>query len=144
MLHRNNVALHKFLVHLYLGDYIMQKQFFEFTSEAGKSWFNSAQQIAEINVNTLGKFVEFQNSALQNAVDSSVNFVKAMGEVKDPQSLFSLQSEWAANVSKQAMDNSQSLGTLFGEAKEAYTDSIEKGVNETVTQFKPKAGKKAA
>ena len=122
----------------------MQNQFFEFASENAKTWFNNAQQIAEINVTTFGKFVEFQNTVLNDAVDNSLNLVKSLADTKDPQGLFSAQSEWAASITKQAMDNSQNFTTLLNEAKAAYTDSIESGVNQSVTQFKPKTGKKAA
>ena len=120
----------------------MQNQFADLASQTLESAFNTAKELATLNVKAAEQMITHQLDAVTEVVDASLAQMKRVRDVKTPDDFVNAQREFVEISAKQGVERVRKGVSLVTEVRDSYSELLQQNVAKSVNELK--TAKKAA
>ena len=120
-----------------MQDYVEQ------LTSAGKTSYESLQELGSINAKALQKLTELQFKFATFNIETGIEQAKLLTSTTNYKDLLSAESDFANEYSTKAMDFSKQAATIFTESRDEIVSWFEKGIDNVETSAKEPATKRS-
>lgn len=119
----------------------MQNEIFEQLNQAGKTSYQSFQELMAINTKTLQKLSELQFSLATLSIEGSVEQAKLLTGNTNYKDLLSAESEFASDFCGKVLEITRKTAEVLNESRDEVTAWFEKNVEGIAAVVKPNVKK---
>lgn len=122
----------------------MQQEWLNLAGNAAEDAYTAMKKLNETNIKTAQKLFEQQTEMLSDSMEFAQSGMGKLSAVKDYNDLASLQNELLRNYGEKMLGNSQSVVSVFNEARESLGGLVGDNLKTAEANMKKAASTTAA
>ena len=122
----------------------MQYDYVEQLTKAGKTSYESLQELGAINAKALQKIAELQFKFASFNIETGIEQSKLLASTSNYKDLLSAESDFAGEYSTKAMDFTRQAATIITESRDEFVNWLEKGISNADITAKAPATKRSS
>lgn len=121
----------------------MQNDYVEQISNAGKTSYESLQEIGAINAKALQKLTDLQFKFATFNIETGIEQAKLLTSTTNYKDLLTAESDFANEYSTKAMDFTKQAASILTESRDEIVSWFEKGINKAEKVTKEPVAKRS-
>lgn len=122
----------------------MQYDYVEQFSKAGKTSYESLQELGAINAKAIQKFVELQFKFASFNIETGIEQSKLLTSTTNYKDLLSAESDFAGEYSTKTLDFTRQAASIITESRDEFVNWFEKGLSDVESTAKIPATKRSS
>ena len=121
----------------------MQYDYVEQLTNAGKTSYETLQELGAINAKAIQKLTELQFKFASFNLETGIEQTKLLTSTTNYKDLLSAESEFAGDYSTKAMDFTKQAASIFSESRDELVSWFEKGIDKAEMATKEPVAKRS-